>query len=170
MITQRLGMLSVFFGMLCMSNCCSDEAIAGEFVFEPSLCEFSVTFPVKYKQRKIIKNGTAGTAATARVSNLTSLGAECWPYIEKLQIETFARNMEIEAQQRGLSVNSVIIDKSSNVGERIILTGWLKTGGQKVYVKIISIMGTKSRLDLTIADCEIASRTQVDFRNSVKRK
>ena len=114
--------------------------------------------------------GTADAAATARVGNSTSLGAECWPYSEKPLIETFARNVEIEARRRGLSVSSVIIDKNSNVGEQVILTGWVKTGGQKVYVKMISVMGTKSRLDLTIADSEIASRTQVNFRNSVKRK
>lgn len=145
-------------------------ANAGNYVFSPAFCDFSVEFPVQYKPKDLTLNGTQGAGATAHANSSTSLGAECWPYEQQISIDAYAQGLENEARQRGVAISSVLIDKDSKVAQQVILTGRISIGGKSLTMKTVSFIGPRSRLDLTILDRDIASQTQIDFRNSVKRK
>lgn len=148
----------------------SSLANAGNYIFSPTFCDFSVEFPVQYKPKDMTLKGAQGAGATAHANSSTSLGAECWPYEQQLPIDTYAQGLENEMRQRGVAVSSVLIDKDSKVARQVVLSGRVSTGGKSLNMKTVSFIGPRSRLDLTILDREIASQTQVDFRNSVKRK
>lgn len=136
--------------------------------FSPECCEFSVEFPTQYKPKQTTLNGVLGTGATARVGESASFGAECWPYVKQLPLEQFAQRMEMQARQRGVSVSSVLVDRNSESVEQIVLTGIINAGGQTLHIKIITYIGQRTRLDLTMVDSEITSRAQLEFRNSVR--
>lgn len=145
-------------------------ANAGGYVFSPKDCDFSVEFPVQYKPKDMTLKGTQGAGATAHANSSTSLGAECWPYEQQLPIDSYAQGLENEMRQRGVSVSSVLIYKESKVAQQVVLSGRISADGKSLHMKTVSFIGPKSRLDLTILDRDIAGQTQVDFRNSVKRK
>lgn len=164
-------MLHRSFSILCISILlpCS-LANASGYIFGPSFCDFSVEFPVQYKAKNMTLNGTQGTGATAHPNSSTSLGAECWPYEQQLPIDSYAQRLENEMRQRGISVSSVLIDTDSKVAQQVILSGRISASGKFLHIKTVSFIGPKSRLDLTILDQDIASQSQVAFRNSVKRR
>jgi hypothetical protein len=143
------------------------EANAGEKVFSPSFCEFSVVFPNGYKPKEMISETAAGIAATGRAGS-TGLSAECWPYEEQVPIQTYAREVASQMRQRGGTVDNVSIE-TSKIGEQVIVTSRIKSGSDSFHIKSVSFMGSRTRLDLTIVDREIASSAQINFRNSVKR-
>lgn len=82
------------------------EANAGEKVFSPSFCEFSVTFPNGYKPKEMISATATGAAATGRAGS-TGLSAECWPYEQQAPIQTYARELASQMRQRGGIVDNV---------------------------------------------------------------
>lgn len=145
-------------------------ANAGGYVFSPNFCDFSVEFPVQYKPKEMILKGTHGAGATAHPNSATSLGAECWPYEQQLSINTYAQGLEDEMRQRGVIINSVLIDNDGGVSPQVILTGRISVGGNMLTIKTVSFIGPRSRLDLTILDRYMVSQTQVSFRNSVYKK
>ena len=153
----------------CLVLTCS-LANADGYVFSPNFCDFSVEFPVQYKPKDMILKGTQGAGATAHANSATSLGAECWPYEQQLPIDIYAQALENESRQRGVAVSSVLIDKDSKVARQVVLSGRISAGVKSWHIKTVSFIGPRSRLDLTILDRDIASQTQVNFRNSVKRK
>ena len=137
--------------------------------FSPAFCEFSVTFPNGSKPKDMLSATASGAAATGR-AGAAGLSAECWPYENQIPIDTYAQGIASQIQQRGGTVDNVSIDRNGKTGPQVVVTSRLKTGTGMYYVKAISFIGNKSRLDLTVIDKEIASTAQVDFRSSVKRK
>jgi hypothetical protein len=145
------------------------EAAAGEKIFSPSFCEFSVVFPDGYKPKELISSTTTGAAATGRAGS-TGLSAECWPYEKQPPIQTYAQELDSQIRQRGGTVDNVIIDRNSKMGTQVIATSRINSGGELFRIKTVSFMGSRTRLDLVIVDKEIGGSAQINFRNSVKRK
>jgi hypothetical protein len=145
------------------------EANAGEKVFSPSFCEFSVAFPNGYKPKEMISATATGAAATGRAGS-TGLSAECWPYEKQTPIQTYARELASQMRQRGGIVDNVSIDRNSKMGEQVVVTSRIKSDSELFHIKTVSFMGSRTRLDLTIVDQEIVGSAQINFRNSVKRK
>lgn len=149
---------------------CVNNSFARSFIFSPEVCEFSVSFPVKYKSKILLKDGLEGSAASANVRGLASIQAECWPSDHNISINAYAKGVEHESRKMGIAVDSVIIDRDVKVGKQVVLSGRIQLDNQQVYMKMISTFGRNTRLDLLILDDKIVSQIQLNFRNSIKRK
>lgn len=149
---------------------CINNSFAKSFIFSPGMCEFSVSFPVKYKSKTLLKDGLEGSAASANVYGLASIQAECWPSDYNISITAYAKGLEHESKKRGIAVDSVSIDRDTKVGPQVVLSGRVQLENQQAYMKLISTFGINTRLDLLILDDKIVSQIQLNFRNSIKRK
>ncbi|MGR4068406.1 hypothetical protein [Billgrantia sp. C5P2] len=138
--------------------------------FSPDFCEFSVEFPTAYEEKQVVVGGELGAGATAQVGSSAFFAAECWSYEEQPPLEQFAQHMEMLATQRGVSVSSVVVDRSSTIGGQVVLTGVVNAGGETLHITTISSVGQRTRLDLTMVDNEIVSREKLAFRNSITLK
>lgn len=147
------------------------EVSASGFIFSPKTCDFSVEFPNEYKARELsLEDVHAIGAASGRGAGNTRFGAECWPIGKKVSIQEIGRGLEQQAYRRGISISSNIIEKNDGKREQAVLSGILSVDGKKIHVKLISILGLSTRLDLSIVDSELLKQSHVDFRNSVKQK
>jgi hypothetical protein len=147
------------------------EVSASGAIFSPAACDFSVDFPNEYRIKDITLGGVhALGAASGRGAGNTRFSAECWPIEKNVSIEEIGRRIERQANQRGLSISSNIIDKNDKRGEQAILSGILTVEGKKIHMKLISIIGPSTRLDLIIVDSELLKQSHIDFRNSIKQK
>lgn len=153
--------------LLSMSFSCA-SALAD--TFSTDFCDFTVDFPAKYSTREMLSEDATGIAAIANATKDTRLAAECWPYIDQLPLDVYAQGMRIEMQQRGFEINNVSIDRETGAAPQVILSGRLSAGGEKYHTTTISLMGPRSRLDLSIVERHPASQAQTIFRNSVRRK
>lgn len=153
--------------ILCLTLSC---ASSWADTFTTSFCDFSVNFPGKYSTREMISEETAGIAAVANATRDTRIAAECWPYTEQLPLDAYARAMQAEMKQRGFVINNVSIDRDSGVAPQVIISGRLTAAGETYYTTSISIMGRRSRLDLSIVERHLASKAHTAFRNSVRLK
>lgn len=141
-----------------------------EFVFSPDMCEFSVTFPVEYEPKELIKNGKAGIAANAQISKNTFVQAECWTSNSGSRIEDFAAWVEKDAISKGITVSNVSIKSKRTHSQQVILAGSMQVMGTTRYVKIIFTLGRNSMLSLIILDEQYGSQEQTNIRNSIKKK
>lgn len=148
------------------------DVFANEYTFAPESCEFNIAFPVKYNSKTLVKDGVEGLAATAKISNSISAQAECWSQNNDISISSYAKSIEVESKNRGILVDSVIIDNNTikSVGTQVVLNGRISINNKYSFVKFISTFGKYSRLDLIVIDDELASSNYVKLRNSILKR
>jgi len=118
----------------------------------------------------LVKDGVEGLAATANISHSISAQAECWPQNNDISISSYAKSIEIESKNRGILVDSVIIDNTTNdIGTQVVLNGRISLDNKYSYLKLVSTFGNFSRLDLIVIDDEIASGNYLKLRKSIKK-
>lgn len=147
----------------------AQNSALGQTIFNPTSCDYAVTFPGEHTPKPALINGIeAFGAAVGRGEGSSRFAAECWPVEKSIDLAEIAKRNQITAEQRGVQDIEVKIERSGKLGGKITLSGVIYVKGTKIYTQSISYFGKRSRLDLTIVDGKPIRHGHEGFSESVK--